>query len=815
MRKICNFIIKYSLYALVFLIALLWLPWTVEAYEFNKQYLLVFLVGLAFLGWLTKMIVVQKKISLRRTPLDIWILVFMAIMTANTIFSIDKISSLIGFYGRFSDSLIGILALCIMYFIVVNNLSLKKSKSKSLKRQGLSFEKIISLFLASSSLVVIAAYLSVFNIWSRISWLPEIMSYRSFNTVNGSLEGLSMFLVAVIGVLIGSILISKKKKKGSTVEKVSLMRFKRKGSIGSSLRVILVIASAVLLIIINFWPAWLALGVITFFLLIITFWTRAFRENTNLLMIPIILFLISMFYLAGFDDRVGFLDDVLFVGADIPHEILLDSQTSKTITWQSIKDYPILGSGQGTYMNDFVKFKPVEFNQSNFWNIRFDKSPSHLMEMIGTTGILGILSYLPILFIFLLIMSLSLQRMRDKGEAKTKEERIKNKEANREKLVILPFFLGWLALAAGQFVYMQNTALSFYFWFFTALGIVGWQKIQSIPYRKLTFSFKKMPEIGLVMNIILLIIAFAIAGLFYLGGTFYYADALFRQSSETSETNEDLLLKMEKIVNLNGYRENYRRALSQVYLINAWNEANKAEEEQNIQLLQLLATGSIDQAREASVLSPNSISTWENLGNIYRDSAGLVGETIPFALEAFAKANELEPNNPFLYRERCRLGLTSEEKNWDETVSYCQKAVELKENYLDAHIQLALVYEEKGDLEKAVEQMEAILGKLQGVSFQRDSDLAGAATEIYFQLGRLYFNLNRAEEAIPMFEQAVIITPSYANARYALGLSYQADGRNEDALIQYQIINQLIPGNENIAELINQLTNVEVEVEEE
>lgn len=795
MRKICNFVIKYSLYALVFLMPLLWLPWTVEAYEFNKQYLLVFLVGLAFLAWLTKMTVVQKKISLRRTPLDIWILAFMVVMIFSSIFSIDKISSLLGFYGRFSDSLIGILALCVMYFVVVNNLSLKKSELGEPKKQGLSFEKIISLFLASSSLVVIVAYLSVFNVWSRIPWLPEIMTYRSFNTIGGSLEMLAMFLVAVIGALIGSILISDKKKKETVIKKSNFknfLSFKKSSSIGSALRVILVIASAVLLIIINFWPAWLSLGVVTLFLLIITFWTRVFRDNTNLLMLPIILFLVSAFYLTGFDARVGFLDDVLFVGADIPHELVLDSKTSKTVTWQSVKDYPVLGSGQGTYMNDFVKFKPVEFNQSNFWNIRFDKSPSHLMEVIGTTGILGILSYLPILFIFLLIMSLSLRRMRGK-----------DKIANREKLVILPFFLGWLALAAGQFVYMQNTALSFYFWFFTALGIVGWQKIQSIPYRKLTFSFKKMPEIGLVMNIMLLIIAFAIAGLFYLGGTFYYADTLFKQPSET---NEDLLLKMEKIVNLNGYRENYRRALSQVYLINAWNEANKPQEEQNIQLLQLLATGSIDQARKATILSPNSISTLENLGNIYRDSAGLVGGTIPFALEAFAKANELEPNNPFLYRERCRLGLTSEEKNWDETVSYCQRAVELKENYLDAHIQLALVYEEKGDLEKAVEQMEAILSKLKGVSFQRGSDLAGAATEIYFQLGRLYFNLNRAEEAIPMFEQAVIITPNYVNARYALGLSYQADGRDKDALIQYQIIDQVVPNNENIRALIDQIT---------
>ncbi|MFH0805292.1 MAG: hypothetical protein V1901_00170, partial [Patescibacteria group bacterium] len=68
-------------------------------------------------------------------------------------------------------------------------------------------------------------------------------------------------------------------------------------------------------------------------------------------------------------------------------------------------------------------------------------------------------------------------------------------------------------------------------------------------------------------------------------------------------------------------------------------------------------------------------------------------------------------------------------------------------------------------------------------------------------------------EAIPMFEQAVIITPNYVNARYALGLSYQADGRDKDALIQYQIIDQVVPNNENIKALIDQLTGVEEEEE--
>ncbi|MBU1292079.1 tetratricopeptide repeat protein [Patescibacteria group bacterium] len=778
MRKIINFLIKFPLYALVFLIPLFWLPLTIEVYEFNKQYLLVFLVSLSFLAWLAKLVVVRKKLFFRRTALDFWILVFMLIMILSAVFSIDEISSWFGFYGRFSGSVIGILALIVLYFVVVNNVeSVKSEKGKSI--WGLSLDKIYSLFIVSSWITIIVTYLSIFNLWSKIPNMPGTMFIRSFNPVGGSLEGLSIFLAMAMSLVVGLVL-SKSLGKKKII----------------SMRIVFLIVSLILLFLINFSAAWVVLGVTMFILLVMAFWTRIFRERVNLLTLPIILLLISTFYLFGLPAKIGFLSD-LDTLLPLPQELILDSGVARTVAWQSLKDYPVLGSGPGTYVADFVKFKPVEFNNDEFWNVRFDRGSSHIMEMIGTTGVLGILSYILILGIFLLIGLVFLSR-----------KRLKVLSANypisdrRHPISVFPLILAWISLLVAQFVYMQNTVLSFYFWFFMALGVVVWQGVQNKPFKKISFTFDRMPEVGLVMNVILIILVFALAGLFYMGGRFYLADVRF---IEPVESKEELVSKIEKSIILNNYRENYRQALSQAYLITAWAEANKPEEEQNIQLLQALASGSIQQARIATSLSPNSVSAWENLGAIYRDTRGLVGGILPFALEAFAQATELEPTNPFFYRERCRLNLISEEKDWDETIGYCQRAIELKDNYLDAHVQLALVYEQKGDLEAALERMKGVLEKLRGVSFQRDSDFAGAATEIYFQTGRLYFNLERIKEAVPMFEQAVIITPQYANGRYALALTYETDGRTEDALIQYQILSQMMPDDENIAAKVQEL----------
>jgi len=776
MRKVCNFVIKYSIYGLVFLMPLFWLPWTIEAYEFNKQYLLVFLIGLSFIAWLIKMVVVQKKIAFKRTPLDVWILGFMAVMSASAIFSLDKISSWLGFYGRFSDSAIVMLSLSVMYFVVVNNISINNKKGLNLSLKG-----VINVFLCSSIITVIASYFSVFNVWSKIPELPNIMSFKSFNPVSVSLEGLSIFLTVVISLTVGVLLIDKKR------DKLEIKGIVHYGLIFSSL---------ILILLIDFKPTWICLGIVMLILLLVCFWTRILKEKVNLLILPIILLIISIIGMYGiWTSFKAQAPD--FVKAPLPQELILDNQIAGKITWQSLKNYPVLGSGQGTFLSNFARFKPTEFNQSNFWNIRFDKAPSHMLEVIGTTGILGILSYASLIFVFLLIMFIFLLKIKNK-----KLDENESSDNNSTPILVLPLILAWLSLLVAQFVYLGNTVLYFFFWFMTALLIVVWQKSQGKKLKKISFSFEKLPEVGLVMNIILLILFFGLISLFYLGNRFYLAEIKFIQPVETSE---QAVQNIEKAVNLNKYRENYRRSLSQAYLISAWNEANKAQEEQNTQLLQAYASGAIQQARFAVTLGPKSVAAWENLGTIYRDSSGLVGGTIPFALEAYAKAVELEPTNPFFYRELCRLNLISEEKDWDKTVEYCQRAIDLKQDYLDAHIQLALVYEQKGELEAALEQMKSVLDKLKGVSFQRGSDLAGAATEIYFQMGRLYFNLNHIDEAISMFEQAVIITPGYANGRYALGLSYQANGRSEDALIQFKIVDQLVPGNENIQALIQQL----------
>jgi len=99
MGKLLSFIVKASIYLTVFLVPLVWSPWTFESFEFPKQYVLIFLVLLGGLAWLIKMVLVDREIHLKRTPLDVPIFLFVLIAVLSSFFSADLWSSLFGNYG--------------------------------------------------------------------------------------------------------------------------------------------------------------------------------------------------------------------------------------------------------------------------------------------------------------------------------------------------------------------------------------------------------------------------------------------------------------------------------------------------------------------------------------------------------------------------------------------------------------------------------------------------------------------------------------------------------------------------------------------
>ncbi len=756
-------IVKVSIYLLVFLLPLFWLSSSVEVFEFNKTYLLFFLVSIGFLAWLTGMIFKEKKIRFKKGPLDIFVLVFLLVMILNAVFSVDKTSSIFGFYGRIWPNLIGILSLGVFYFLVTNNVSPSN--------KGLSINGILKTFLWSSFFVVLISYFSLLGIWTKINSilvLPQVMLFKTFNPIGGSSAQLVMYL-AIIFILLIAMLAFRKK----SLDKPRTSSFRALKTSSIWLYVFL-FAIFLLLILVDFWPAWLVISLSLLLFLIFGFWKRVFREDVNRLSLSILFLLISLIFLFT-NPLQGFFQQTQTF-SNLPREINLSQGMSWNVGFQGLKENIVFGSGNSTFNYLFAKFKPQSFLETPFWQIRFDRAGNHIAELLGTTGVLGILSFLALLGMFLMVSWIVII-------SKIKESSIKFQ---------LPILLTFFGLLASQFVFYQNTTLAFSFWLFLALGAVSWDK----PQKEKTFNFRDFPEIGLIFSILFWVALIGLGFFSFIMIKYYVADAYYRDYLVSPAENFE---KIESSTRLNDSRATYHMTLARGYLVEISNEFTKVQPDN--QLIINMTALAIREAQRAVEVSPKRVAVHQTLGIVYRDIQGLAQGVLEWGIKSFEDALELEPKNPVLMNELGKFKIT--EEKIEEAKVWFNKALELRGDYVEPGIQLALIDEEEGKKEEAGLRLEEIV---------KNNPFS---VEAHFQLGRFYFNQKEYDKAIGQFQSAIIISPNHSNSHYSLGLTYEIKGLKDKALEEFEKVLALNPNNELVKTKIEELEREEVIEEEE
>jgi tetratricopeptide (TPR) repeat protein len=192
-------------------------------------------------------------------------------------------------------------------------------------------------------------------------------------------------------------------------------------------------------------------------------------------------------------------------------------------------------------------------------------------------------------------------------------------------------------------------------------------------------------------------------------------------------------------------------------------------------------------------------------GALYRSMIGVVeGGLDELAISAYQKAQEISPNNPNITFE---IGLTylakydlMSKQNLPESKQYLEfarqsfeKSIELKPDYDAANFQIAMVYVRESKIDDAIQKLESLKASL-----PLDPGLA-------FQLGVLYFNKNELEKARLEFERAVLVDPNYSNARYFLGLVLDLQGKKDEAISQFEIVESLNPDNQEVKDILKNL----------
>jgi len=745
--KICDFVIKYSIFAAVLLMPILFLPWTTNMIDFNKQTFLILFVFLGLFGFIAKVLLTGKlKLSFDKT--HIGALILFLVFALATIFSKDRYGSFWGWPGVASDSLLTIIALVVFYFLVTSAFSKKDIIASSI------------VFISSSLLAVVIGILHSVGLFV----VPFGFAKSASFTTMGLPGMLGFFTASLLPLLF-----------------IFLIQVKKWMRVFFSIAIAL---SAILLVVINYpvvW--WMVLISSAIFVIFATIRRNVF--DLRWVGLPVFFLIVSLFFIV-FQPQ--------FVVSQRAIEVRLNQQASFDIASQTIKGMPIFGSGPGTFAYDFSKYKNINFNQGSLWNLRFDSAGSKILNVLATTGILGLLSFLAfvsaVIFYGVKFIVLSGAENEKKGDV---------------FMIASGFFICFLAETIGFFLYGSGIALDFMYFFLIAsfVGLIGERKkeYQLTPSSILTLGVTFASTLFLIFGL----------GLLILDGQRYIAEInYFKGLNQFSSGQADQGLNyLEKAVSMNPKSDLYLTDLSQAYISKLGAEINRTDlsDDQKTKNVQLLVNNSVNASKIATDINPNSVADWSIRGFVYQNLFSIkVSGTDEWAIKSYEQAMSLEPNNPYYPTQKGLVYMAKasiidkdnqDAKNNDLKLAKEQfdNAIQLKSDYAPARYQIAMVYQAQGNTDQEISALED-LKKL------NPNDVGVA-----FQIGLTYYQEQNFSSAKAELERAIALSPDYANALYFLGLTYSQLGNDDKAIEKFQKISDLNPNNEEVKKIIDNLKN--------
>ena len=230
-----------------------------------------------------------------------------------------------------------------------------------------------------------------------------------------------------------------------------------------------------------------------------------------------------------------------------------------------------------------------------------------------------------------------------------------------------------------------------------------------------TTTPKEFVEFDMIYVLLEMVIIFlAIVGIIgYFSIPYVTSDLTFQKSLLAAAQNNGSLtyqLQAQAISNFQ-YRDGFYRVFSQTNLalantLASQQSAGSTPSQTTQQNITTLIQQSINAARGAVTVAPQTYLNWQNLSSVYRGLIGFGQNAESFAIATAQQAIALDPNNP---QEYIALGgIYYQMGQWDNAQSQFQIAVSLKPDYANSHYNLGHALEQKGDLQNALVQYQAV-----------------------------------------------------------------------------------------------------------
>lgn len=749
-------IIKLSVYGVILLTPIFFLPFTFEYLEFNKQYLLAALVLTGVLAWIGRA-VVEKEVRFYRTPLDIPLVAFWLIILVSGILSQDRNLS---FLGSFDNMTIGVIPLTfyiLFYFLVTNTLV----KMEDIRRVNI-------LVLSSGLIASLFFFLQISGFFKALD-LP----WRFHNTVSSLNTPFGVFAITCLVLALNALFVKKKNIRSDIFWFISFAVF------------------LATLLLIGFKPVWIVAAAALFLLLVLGM-SHLEEIRTSWVTVSFAILVVALiFVLLGVPQ---------FLTANLPLEVTLSQSASWKLATEtlgsSLKQF-ILGSGPATFVYDFAKFRPESLNLTFAWNVRFTNPGSTFINLLATLGFLGTVSFVLIILLALgtvVFVWMKKSFKRDGAFSRAKSSHDEDSVFSSSTL-FFGMTVGWLSLLAASFFLVFSTTLWILFFLYLGGLMIIARHLLNTNEKPVIISLKTSPEYALASSFIFILVfsGVIVFGIFL--GRFYIANVSYATSVKAAAAGEfDRVIESSaQAAQYHPSSANYHIALARGYLLKASAESRSPAPDTSA--IASLVASAVNEARIATDLAPLNVRTWETLATMYENARSIAPNAVDWAIAALDRAVELESSNPnhFLRRGNLKFLL----QKYDDAKSDYEESIRLKANHIDAFIRLALLEEVRKDLDAAIMRMSD--------AFR----FAPQDPEILFQLGRLLYNRNTGNDmtlAEQAFRGAIQFNPNHSNALFSLATLLERGGDKQDALGFYRRVLQLNPDNEEVRAKVRALS---------
>ncbi|MDO8618873.1 MAG: O-antigen ligase family protein [Candidatus Daviesbacteria bacterium] len=672
-------IIRISFNLLFLVTPLIWTPVNYELFEYNKMMFVYLLTIVITSAWILKMLA-RKTLLIKRTPLDIPILLFLSSQILATIFSIDQHTSIFGYYSRSNGGLLSTISYILLYFSFVANFD--KSEAIKLLKTGLFGGLLVALYAIPEHFGVSPSCVILRGELSADCWIQDVQA-RVFATL-----GQPNWLAAYLGMLIFPSIyfyISEKKIKYLILTLIYYLAFTFTYSRGATLGLIIGMA-----LFLSFW------------LVQNRFWSRRkVPPPQNDIKLPLLVLgsflVINLLYgsaLTRFQlTNLSPQQVVTNIAKPVTTQLTqlenggTESGQIRLIVWRGAIDiflhYPVLGSGVETFAISYYQFRPVAHNLVSEWDFLYNKAHNEFLNYLATTGLAGFASYMSIIAVFCLW---SLNKI------------LSQKIETQEKTFILAILATYLAYLVQNFFGFSVVIIAMFFFLFPAIAFLESESVSTLALpKKLVLPKSLFGPLQVLTTLITLILVFNL-------GLMWKADTFFADGEKNSDNGHSGLSyqDLSEARVLNPHEPLYASELGYTSA-----QASLALKDTDATLSAALQNQALMDTQAALQTSPKNVSFYRTAARTYYVLSAIDPGYVQKTLDVIDRTITLAPTDPKLYYNKAII-LGTVSKN-DEAIATLQKAIQLKPNYPDAYFGLSLFYFDQKQTQLAVDTMNKVL----------------------------------------------------------------------------------------------------------